>query len=914
MSDLPLFRFSLLLSLLLGASTFGGSHALAQDEGAFGASSGDEEEEEGAFGADSAGDEEEEGGFGASSGGEDDEAEPQLYPPELEQFVEAEYPAAAREAGLEATVELVLTIAVDGVVTDAQVVTPRGNGFDEAALDAVRRFRFRPARRGDEAIAARVRYGYVFELREPEPDPLIPDAPPPGRLEGRVLAAEDGQPIGRAEVIVTSEDESIARRVVTDDSGTFRVDELPGGSYLVRITADEYGGLSSQEEIVSGEVTDLTLRLNVMTADTDNGAFGATARVDPPPREVTRRTIPREQLTSIPGTRGDALRAVEILPGVARPPFGGGALIVRGSAPQDSQTFFEGIPVPLLYHFGGLTSVVNSRLLNRIDFYPGNFSARYGRKIGGILDVGFRDPLSTSRDRGLHGVAELSVIDASLLAEFPLGEDGEAAFSFRRSFIDVVFNNVIPDDLLSVTAAPVYYDYQAFLTWRPTENDRLRLFGYGSSDRFEIIVPDSFGDDPEVSGSLGFTTRFNFAHLEWEHRVDERTEIDTDFQMGTTLLDFGLGQLISFQGRFNQIFMRSELRHRANDNVRLIMGFDSFSIPFTLNYRGPALDQQEGGTRGDSNLSGQETVFFSTQATAFRPAVYVETELTLGDVRLVPGLRLDYAREIDAFNFDPRISGFWQVTENFRLKAGAGLYSQPPEFQESAEGLGNPNLDWIHSLHTGFGFDWDVVEGFNVGLEGFFKYLWDRVVATPGGVPPRFDNAGIGRIYGMELSARLQPTEDRPFFGYLSYTLSRSERRDRPEEDWRLFDFDQTHIFTIAFSYRFPRNWEVGGTLRLVSGNPTTGFAGSVYDPNFDSHIGIPLMGPRGRNPLFNRLDIRIEKKWIFDNWRLALFLDIQNVYNQANQEGVLFSYDFRESVPVQGLPILPALGIRGEL
>src|SRR5690606_259835 len=119
------------------------------------------------------------------------------------------------------------------------------------------------------------------------------------------------------------------------------------------------------------------------------------------------------------GTRGDALRTVEILPGVARPPFGTGALIVRGSAPNDSQVFLDGSPVPLLYHFGGLTSFTNTRMLERIDFYPGNFSVRYGRKIGGILEGGARDP---SPER-LAGVVDVNLIDASLLVEAPITED-----------------------------------------------------------------------------------------------------------------------------------------------------------------------------------------------------------------------------------------------------------------------------------------------------------------------------------------------------------------------------------------------------------------------------------------------------------------------------------------------------------
>jgi hypothetical protein len=44
------------------------------------------------------------------------------------------------------------------------------------------------------------------------------------------------------------------------------------------------------------------------------------------------------------------------------------------------------------------------------------------------------------------------------------------------------------------------------------------------------------------------------------------------------------------------------------------------------------------------------------------------------------------------------------------------------------------------------------------------------------------------------------------------------------------------------------------------------------------------------------------------------LFLEVLNVYNQGNQEGVTYNYDYRQSQIVSGLPIVPNLGIRGEL
>src|SRR6266550_5005892 len=74
----------------------------------------------------------------------------------------------------------------------------------------------------------------------------------------------------------------------------------------------------------------------------------------------------------VPGAQGDAVKIVEDLPGVARTsPIGGGLLVVRGSKPGDSLVYLDGEPIPLLFHFGALSSTVNPDLLSGIDYIPG---------------------------------------------------------------------------------------------------------------------------------------------------------------------------------------------------------------------------------------------------------------------------------------------------------------------------------------------------------------------------------------------------------------------------------------------------------------------------------------------------------------------------------------------------------------
>jgi len=153
-------------------------------------------------------------------------ASDELQPPELLQFAEADYPVAAREARLEADVELQLDIDVEGRVSAAEVTTPAGNGFDEAAQAAAKRFVFTPARRGTTPIAARILYTYEFRLppepAPPPPSPAIVSGPPVGMsvpagtldvtVEGLSAAEEKRQSAESVKVIETED----SRRQATD--------------------------------------------------------------------------------------------------------------------------------------------------------------------------------------------------------------------------------------------------------------------------------------------------------------------------------------------------------------------------------------------------------------------------------------------------------------------------------------------------------------------------------------------------------------------------------------------------------------------------------------------------------------------------------------------------------------------------
>lgn len=84
--------------------------------------------------------------------------------PALQSEVRTPYPEEARSRGIQGAVKMDLLIDENGVVRDVRLLEGPGYGLNEAALAAVRAFRFSPAKVVEKSVAVRVRYSYRFIL------------------------------------------------------------------------------------------------------------------------------------------------------------------------------------------------------------------------------------------------------------------------------------------------------------------------------------------------------------------------------------------------------------------------------------------------------------------------------------------------------------------------------------------------------------------------------------------------------------------------------------------------------------------------------------------------------------------------------------------------------------------------------
>ena len=181
-------------------------------------------------------------------------------------------------------------------------------------------------------------------------------------------------------------------------------------------------------------------------------------------------------------------------------------------------------------------------LIETVDFWPGGFGPQYGLATGGAIDVKLR-PLKTDR---WHGTIETNLIHSSVLVEGPVGEKTAIALAGRRSYIDVLLPLVIPEDVLGLTLAPRYYDYQLRLTHEFSPTNRFSFFWYGADDALDFIIEEPAGPSGLFSGRTGFSFKFHLPTARWNWNILPELMLDVSARTGFINFEAHAGQFFKF--------------------------------------------------------------------------------------------------------------------------------------------------------------------------------------------------------------------------------------------------------------------------------------------------------------------------------------------------------------------------------
>ena len=716
---------------------------------------------------------------------------------------------------------------------------------------------------------------------QPAPAPAVTTA-----LATGVVRDQAGAPVAGATVRTDPE----RAKTTTDEAGRFALELRPGEGLIVD-AADFDVALVAVEGDAPLAIVLAPLSLGDEVIElTDSG-----------PKAVAGATsLSRDELATLPGTGGDLLASLDSLPGVTAPSgFGGGGqgVIIRGSAPEDSRILLDGFDIPQLYHFLN-RSIVPTRAVAGLEYQPGGFDVRYGRASTGIVSVTSRG----GRDE-VEAAGEVSVIDASALAAGPLGDDGHVLVSFRRSYIDSYLPSLLPDDIGLVTA-PRYYDGLIRADWDLSSRWRGALTVIGSDDLTELV-----GSDDQTAEEFRFRADFEFiraiASSFW--RGDDGLTIDA----GASVLSQGVAfrvtdryldvTQLSLAGRVEVAKRTAELAGLRDVIVRAGAEVDPRRVGLDL-----VLGQgEEEGEPDDGMEDAIQT--FSGEFWLTDVGAWAVLEAGLSPtLRFSAGLRADAFVRNRAYPVQPRGELTYRPDERTRLRLAAGRYTRAPEFQNE---LLSPELGPESATQLTLGGERQLGEHTSLQVTAYDTERTGLITRDEMG---GFRNQGRGRSYGLDVLGSYR--SDR-WFGWLSYSVARSTRRDTATGPERLFDYDQTHDLVAAVTYKTRSGrWQLGGKLTYTSGQPTTPVMGAVFDSDLDRYL--PLNGATNseRLPGHHQIDLRVDRSWKFEDWTLSAFLDVSNVYLNAKVEQYQYSFDYAKRVEITNLPIVPSIGIRGEL
>lgn len=724
-------------------------------------------------------------------------------------------------------------------------------------------------------------------------------------IEGRLLERGTQIPLKNVQVFILPH----RLETETDVRGNFKFESVPEGVFTLMVNAPGYQRFESPDHTGFRESRNFFIERQVY-AELESVTVGQVEK-----RDKTAKSLTQDEFLTLPGAGGDPVKAIQNLPGVNRVQGFSSRVVIQGSDPGDTRYDIDGHEIPQAFHFGGLTSVVMPESIERVDYLSAGYGPENGRAMGGVVSLKTRDPLVQDRDKKYFFFAD--TLKAGGLYEQRIDDKSRFLISGRYSYVGQILSRVFEDnEQLNLTVVPEFADLTGIYSRDLGEAEKVKVLFLASRDSLGFLFKEPLREDPSLRGEFKNEIQFYRLIPQWQKKFSETSEINISVGLGQNRFLAEIGDNY-FRNRNWQMTVRGEWQKTFSEDLISQFGFDNQYSRGTVEVRLPNI-LDTGGVNDPFSAGELQEV-----AVDFRNSnlgLYNRNEIRDGRTTWVPSLRFEHYNLTGENFILPRLAINQQKSESLLLKAATGFYVQPPLPQEVNENFGNPDIRSPQALHFMTGFEKDFREG---GPEGYtltsslFYRDFDRLVVnspeivTRNGeqVPEVYDNEGTGSAYGAEVLLKLS-TQD--WDSWISYTWSRSRRTD-PRNGETPSEFDQTHNLNFVASRELPRNWKLSGRFRYVTGNPNTPVVGSYFDA--DNDVYLPERGQIYSERLadFYQLDLRADKKWIYDTSIWSFYIDIQNILNTQNAEEFQYSYDFSTKQKVTGLPLFPSVGVKGE-
>jgi hypothetical protein len=734
--------------------------------------------------------------------------------------------------------------------------------------------------------------------------PLVSSDEAAGVVRGRVVDAQTGEPIAKA--VVAARDRQ--RETVTDGSGRFRLGDLAPGDVEVLVTTVGYS-LARRTLAVDGPEVEIRLAQEALRRSEEVAV--TTAVFEPAdPAAPSAYALSGTELENLANVLvDDPLRSVQSLPGVAASDDFEATFAVRGLGFEKVGLYMDGVLMSAPFHTirdandAYSLTLVNGDVVESVDLLAGSAPARYGDRVGSVLGLKLREG---SREE-FFGRASLGATGLYATLEGPLGGGQKTSWlvSARKSYLDYVL-----DRLDSSGFVLGYYDVTARLAHHLSPSQTLTLgFVHGRSDwRNTEDDPGPTSDDTADAGTDLLTLQHRFipsprGFLETVAFVSRETGLNRQVD-GTDTLD----------ARGLQWGLRADATrvlgsHRVEGGL-LLRQLSEEAIARDVVPPGP-------GYR----------VTAQYDAGSLQGGAYLQDTWTEGRVSVTAGLRLDTFGKTDETRLLPRAALLWNVAGGTRVFAGFGRYAQFPRFEELLGEQGNPELRSQSATHFSAGIEHALGATTRIRVEAYDEELRDLpfVAAADWRIedgrirPPQpaspLQNVLDGWSRGVEVM--LQRRSANGLSGWIAYSLGHARVHEEPGTLVFDTDFDQRHTLTVFGSYRITPTLNLSTKYRYGSGFPVAGFYEARGGGAFRQGGGVFLSEEKNlyRPESYSRWDLRANKAFLFDGWKLTLYGEVINVLDREHRRYTgLDGLDLRTGrafLETDTLfPLLPSIGV----
>lgn len=721
-----------------------------------------------------------------------------------------------------------------------------------------------------------------------------------GSVKGRVYDESNNEPVAFANIVV------FGTKIgsTSDLDGNFIFTGLEPG--FIKLAASAVGyetKVTIDFQITNAKTAFMDIAMKPKEFELQEVEIKASpfTRVEESP--VSLRTLQISEIEKNPGGNRDISKVIQVLPGVSSTPAFRNDVIVRGGGGNENAFYLDGIEIPNLNHFstqgssGGPVGIINADFIREVDFYSGAFPADKGRALSSMLDMKLTDG---NKDKWIFR-GSLGATDLALTANGPVSENSTFLFSYRRSYLQFLF------DALGLPFLPNYDDFLAKYKWQIDKKNEISFIGLGSIDRFKLNTGIKNPDESQAY-ILGYLP----VNEQWSYTIGAvykhfHKNGYTDVVLSRNMLN---NRSYKYQNNDENDTLNYDYNSQESEN-KLRVEHTSRRGAFKINYGGGLeLARYTNSTFQRLYVNDVYTpVNYDSKLRLFLWNVFGQVSKNFFDEKLVLslGLRMDandYTPHMSNLlnQVSPRFSASYALTKIWFLNFNTGRYYQRPPYTS----LGYKNSDgvmvnkendirYISADHIVFGFEVLPEKDAKFSIEGFYKYYRNYPFSVRDSINLASKSADYGtfgdeevisqskgQAYGFEVLA-----QDKSLFGFnviLSYTFVYSKFTDKANK-FVPSAWDNRNIINITVLRSLKRNWDIGAKWRYVGGAP--------YTPaDLETSSYVPAWDARGREyPDYNRfnelrlrsfhqLDLRVDKTYFFKKWSLNLYIDVQNVYN----------------------------------